>query len=693
VLARVEVAGAVANLPLPVYAFLQDSAGTDYLLVIVSEARLRAAGWPWRTLERGIPAENLVIATEMKAGARAAVTGFKPLYDDGRRWLVEVTPAESERLAALGFALQRLGPEPVVLQPLGPAGGHPHGPDPSPMPDPLVRAMIQRVEGTNLWWLMRRLTGEEPVVAGGEPQLITSRITGSGTPLQKATELAFERFTALGLHPAYHAWSASGNTNRNVIATLPGTTRSNELVLITAHLDDMPPGSRAAGADDNASGSAAVITAAGVLSQCQFERTVRFVLFTGEEQGLYGSASYAGLAQTNGDNIVGVLNLDMLGWDSKPPATFQLHTRTVTAPGYSNDLALAATFTNAATVYALTPDIVPVVKADGLTASDHSSFWNRGYAAICAIEDYGADFNPYYHTVNDTLARMNMRYYTAAVRAAVASAAHLAHPVSPVPVDVVETVAGNWAPSNGIGSGIFISRHLPEAREDALDPFDLAVTNTFTPDPTWFKATTQPDGVELATDARPTNSESVFLVNLSVVTGGTNTLSSTNRLRFDFLAPPAPDRTYTARITIPQPAPGADFLCVTNVRQVVAQGGYVVLPTLQAFPGGTYGTCELATRFVDTTRAGCRLRVTGQQGALLLLATDAQVGARVVDDIEVSSTLDTASWVFLASFTNDVAPDPNSFDRGWQELARPVDLSSLTTSGTRFFRLRRNWLP
>jgi len=95
------------------------------------------------------------------------------------------------------------------------------------------------------------------------------------------------------LEASYHNWSRSGYTNRNLIGTLPGTARSNELVLVTAHLDDMPGGARAPGADDNASGSVAVLTAAEVFTQFRFERTVRFILFTGEEQGLLGSAQYA----------------------------------------------------------------------------------------------------------------------------------------------------------------------------------------------------------------------------------------------------------------------------------------------------------------------------------------------------------------------------------------------------------------
>jgi Zn-dependent M28 family amino/carboxypeptidase len=186
------------------------------------------------------------------------------------------------------------------------------------------------------------------VVAGGEPRIITTRNTSSGQPVRSAVRMVFERFQELGLSTRYTNWSASGYANTNVIATLPGGALSNELVLITAHLDNMPTGSRAPGADDNASGSAAVLTAAGIMSQYCFDRTIRYILFTGEEQGLLGSAKYAAAAKAAGDNIVGVLNLDMIAWNTNSPDTFQLYTRTNTAPGYASDLLIATTFTNAA---------------------------------------------------------------------------------------------------------------------------------------------------------------------------------------------------------------------------------------------------------------------------------------------------------------------------------------------------------
>jgi hypothetical protein len=267
-----------------VLANLEDSADGRYALVLATMADLRATRRPFRVLDAAASAEDYVLATEMRPGAKTAAAGlFSIVQDDGRRWVVRATAREAEQLAELGFALQRLGLGTVAGTPPPPAFGR--GPiqfDPQP-PHPLIIPMLPSVQATNLHWLIRRLSGEEATVAGGVPCVISNRNTALNTTLRKATELVFERLQALGLDPQYHQWSASGYTNRNVVGTLPGGARSNELVLLVAHLDDMPQGARAPGADDNASGSAAVLTAAGVLRQCAFERTLRFVLFTGEE--------------------------------------------------------------------------------------------------------------------------------------------------------------------------------------------------------------------------------------------------------------------------------------------------------------------------------------------------------------------------------------------------------------------------
>ena len=85
------------------------------------------------------------------------------------------------------------------------------------------------------------------------------------------------------------------------------------IYIIGAHIDDVQG---TPGADDNASGSVATLLAADILSQYQWGCTLRFALWTGEEQGLNGSHAYAQRAYNNGENILGYLNLDMIAWNT-----------------------------------------------------------------------------------------------------------------------------------------------------------------------------------------------------------------------------------------------------------------------------------------------------------------------------------------------------------------------------------------
>ena len=300
-------------------------------------------------------------------------------------------------------------------------------------PNPLVGEMLAKVEASALYADVGSLSGEWPVNVGGVPNTLTSRHTASGLPVQAATQYVVERLQGLGLTTAYQTWTAGGYTNRNVVGELYGATHPEEVVLMTAHLDDMPGSGPAPGADDNASGAAALLTAARILRDYQFDRTVRLVFFTGEEQGLLGSQQYAlalANAQRAGDPrqvarlVAAVYNVDMIGWDSAGGPVAQLHARPT-----PEDLALADVFTQVVGAYGLAGLLTPSVRVDSMGRSDHASFWAEGFPAVLAIEDYGADFNPYYHSPQDRRSNFNLGYYTNFVKASVGTVAQLAQPL------------------------------------------------------------------------------------------------------------------------------------------------------------------------------------------------------------------------------------------------------------------------
>jgi hypothetical protein len=106
----------------------------------------------------------------------------------------------------------------------------------------------------------------------------------------------------------------------NVIATLHGQQpeSANRIYLVSGHLDSRVTNvlnfqSDAPGADDDGSGVAAVLELARVMATHKFDATIKFVTFTGEEQGLFGSTFFANQAKAAGLNIAGMFSNDIIG--------------------------------------------------------------------------------------------------------------------------------------------------------------------------------------------------------------------------------------------------------------------------------------------------------------------------------------------------------------------------------------------
>jgi len=691
VLARVELKDSLTKFPLPVRALLRDATGRDYALVIAQPTELNRAGWAYRVLDGNASVEAYIIARPMRDGARAAMTGrFHVVEDDDAQWIVRLRPKQdATALGDAGFAMARLSAKPLVWTRAAPR----------PMAraaaaftsNAWVAAMMSNTTSNYLVSLMSQVTGEEPSPANGELRMISTRNTAVAA-VGRATGFCREFLSALGLSAEYQAWSASGYVGVNVVATQPGTTTPDEQVLIVAHLDNMPSSGRAPGADDNASGSCAVLAAAAMLSQCRFERTIRYVLFTGEEQWLLGSDAYATAAAGAGDNIQAVLNLDMIAWDSTGGPSLLLYTHSTDHPNYANDLAIATTFTNVVTTYGLGGKLDPLITPDsGMIYSDHSSFWNNGYPAILAIEHYGSDFNTNYHKVNDSLANININYFTAFAQVAVGTIAHLAGPVEPRPFDVVRVISGDWSATNrSFGASLFHAVHIAGAAE-TNDAFDTtyaslpANTNN-----AWPVIVTQPGNDDLSTDCRDSASESIFRGDLIMSSPYGTPVSCTNRLRFVFLTPPATNRVYTVRIT----ADGG-FLCVTNVRSLAEGGGFIELPPPANVTNGTvYGTCDLAARFLDRDPGRIGWRISSITDTQVVLAARTQIGTRTFNEIAANTNLlAPVAWTWFGAITNDVAPSAANFEEGWELVPMPVNVPAYPNPSALFFRLRRAWSP
>ncbi len=232
-----------------------------------------------------------------------------------------------------------------------------------------------------------------------------------------------DRFEGMGLDVEIQSFPMSGYNCQNVVATQTGTLYPESYWVICGHLDSTSPNPsyNAPGADDNASGSAAVIEAARLMSQYQFEYTVKYILFGGEEQGLYGSEYYASNAAAAGDDIVGVVNMDMIFYGPVGNDIGWLHYNTAST-------ALGVAFQAISDTYV--PALVLEVDPTPVSASDHASFWYNGYAAMLNIER-GVYENPYYHQTTDLMANY-MQYFpfgTRMAQACIAAVAYLAGPI------------------------------------------------------------------------------------------------------------------------------------------------------------------------------------------------------------------------------------------------------------------------
>ena len=224
---------------------------------------------------------------------------------------------------------------------------------------------------------------------------------------------------------------------RNVVATLPGKgPNKNRIYLMVGHYDSIAsktPGweggwrqMAAPGASDNASGIAEMLETARILSQQDFDFTVRFIAFSGEELFLFGSKHYARLVQDRGDDIAGVINFDLLGHD--PDGNLDIHVL-----GDEGSQWLVNAFGTAAERYRLPIDLR--LKNDpSFIFSDHSPFWDIGISAVMVSEESSLDApdesTEYIHSQEDDLTKISIPLLgELAIKLAVATIAELARPI------------------------------------------------------------------------------------------------------------------------------------------------------------------------------------------------------------------------------------------------------------------------
>lgn len=269
-----------------------------------------------------------------------------------------------------------------------------------------------------------------------------------------ATQWILDQFLSFGLDAEFHTYWQDG-PRQNVIATLPGMVDPTKVVYFVAHFDSRSeaPYECAPGADDNGSGTAAVIEAARVMSQYLFDYTMKFACFNGEEQGLRGSAAYVADIAAAGEDVIAAYNADMIAYRGTDPAPPDMIIYTDPA-----STLLATTLHDATQTYL--PDVLePIVIHESVGMSDHESFWTHGYPAVFVIESevFGGDFCPWYHTCADSIANYPQDYVVNCAKANLAGVATMAQPFDlngpALVLDGIQVDDDPVGSSNGDGDG------------------------------------------------------------------------------------------------------------------------------------------------------------------------------------------------------------------------------------------------
>ncbi|MDG5490312.1 M28 family peptidase [Psychroserpens sp. SPM9] len=298
-----------------------------------------------------------------------------------------------------------------------------------------VQDLINQVDINRLELTLNEFSGEQSTVVDGNTVTILNRQQANN---ELAGDYLVEQFEALdNITVLEQTFNSNG---RNIIATQLGKTNPDNIYIVCAHYDTVADYC----ADDNATGTVAVLEIARILSQQCVDNTIVYALWDEEEIGLLGSQFYANQAASNGDNILAVLNMDMVGYDGD-------------APGEPGDNEFDIDYRDIAGSVAMKDDIISVLNTytfdlsvievnPGTTASDHARFWAQGFTALLVGESWETDDEtPFYHSSGDRVATLDLPYYREMIKLVTA---YMATKASLIAVDNTVTQTPSLLTSN-----------------------------------------------------------------------------------------------------------------------------------------------------------------------------------------------------------------------------------------------------
>ena len=307
-----------------------------------------------------------------------------------------------------------------------------------------------------------------------------------------ADSLASRLERYIGVSPEFLAFQIEGGayapdsifSTDNIVIRLEGDGSMEGAFFLTAHYDAIGSHDEgwvdnwishpAPGANDNASGVAALIEIARILADYELPFDLVFVLFSAEELGLLGSIDYVDrMTQNEMDEVLGVFNLDMIGYaeDGADPGVLVVSN---VSSGWLADLAMDS-FDRS------DPTLRKTLLKPGITIFDHKSFWDSGMSAISFAEPFGEDnrvLYPYYHSAADTMGHIDFEQVERISSAAANLIINLAEApaeISLLPSDVIFYWLGNVTSRRTFAVGETVTIQVRPRNFGSADPPEEAM--------------------------------------------------------------------------------------------------------------------------------------------------------------------------------------------------------------------------
>jgi hypothetical protein len=222
-------------------------------------------------------------------------------------------------------------------------------------------------------------------------------------------------FLKTGYSVRRQTYQVDGVTCTNLEVELRGSHRPGEIIIVGAHYDSVIG---CPGANDNATGAAAVLALSRLFHGKKFSRTLRFVLFANEEPPYFqtpymGSLVYARQCRERGEKITGMISLETLGYYSSAPGSQKYPgALRLLYPDQGNFVAFVSNRESREFLHKVvrsfrqharipSEGIALSEKVPGIGWSDHWSFWKQGYPALM-VTDTAPYRYPHYHEPTDT---------------------------------------------------------------------------------------------------------------------------------------------------------------------------------------------------------------------------------------------------------------------------------------------------